>query len=130
MTVLYRWPEQNISTVGKLTITVLVVASLLYGCISCGIDVTSPGLTIIEEELVTTEQSAKVVGLAKNTTSERLDWPLVVVTMYDDEGDVVHQWADRIEALAPNETWRFEVKYLKGPAADYEILFDHPLHFG
>ena len=50
--------------------------------------------------------------------------------MDDDEGDIVHQWADRIEALAPNETWRFEVRHLKGPAAGYEILFDHPLHFG
>ena len=85
----------------------------MYGCISCGVDVTSPGLTIIEEKLVTTERSAKVIELAKNPTGERLDWPLIIVTMYDDKGGTVHQWADRIESLAPDETRRFEVKYIE-----------------
>ena len=108
----------------------VVSGVLLAGGFSCGLDVTTPQLKIVEETFVATEETAMVVGLAENTTDKDLKWPLIVVIMKDEEDKDIYIGADRVERLRPGETWRFEVRYLYGTAADYEIVFDHPLHFG
>ena len=117
------------TTLVSMGALLVVLFSTAFCGLSCGMDVTSDGLEILEDHRVTAGHSTKVWGLARNSTDGDLDWPMIVVVMKDGEEEV-HRWADRIEKLSPGEIWRFEVTYSGGYVDSHRIEWDHPLHFG
>jgi hypothetical protein len=120
------------STARKVAGAMLIAVALLFGGLSCGLTVSTPEseLKIVEKHFVPTEYSAELWGLAKNVSGRELKSPIIVVQMFNEKGDIVYQWADRINKLGPDETWRFEVRYEKDDATKYKILYRSVLHFG
>ncbi len=99
-----------------------------------------PGLelTILSHDWKRTGESSYkaiyVVGSAKNTGAQRIDYGTINVKWYDAAGNVLGTTTDIVSKLEPGETYRFEIMYIGDTDASevsrYEIAPGDLDHYG
>ena len=53
-----------------------------------------------------------VKGIAKNTGKKTLSYVEIRAKFYDSRGNVVYNFMDNMNDLAPGETWNFDIMYM------------------
>jgi hypothetical protein len=106
---------------------ILIPALLVVACGTCdGLDIFSHQLTVRQftGDLNSTRSVAVVSGEARNTSQTAINSPVIEVTFYDAQKNIIGSVSTYREFLEPGEIWNFSAQ-LTSPdawkARDYQI---------